>query len=154
MNLQILMVTVVLFISGCTQTVFVNRSDDCTEIYGRGATQSMHLDSERIGDLRASNHHTGGPPDTVLLEIGPELGDIGVEYMSLTKSWGDGVFSGCAMDDQNQRTCFVKNSQHAAGRMMLNFRATTDAESWQVLRDVQDFWDSIANCETTRPLQK
>jgi hypothetical protein len=146
MKLRILFVVGVIISSGCAQTLFVKRNGDCEEVYGRDATQSIYLDSGRIGELSAMSYHTGRPLDMVTLVIGSELRNIGVDSISLIASPGDGVYSGCTRAEQTRRKCFLKNSQHSAANAELFFTTTTEVVDWQVLRDVQNYWDSIASC--------
>ena len=132
--------------AGCTQLLFAVRQGDCTEIRGRDGMQAVLLDSSRIGALRAASHH-GGPLDTVPLIVGPELDAIGVKEMQLMAAAGDSVFSACAEQTQELRMCRLRNPQLLAADTELLFRVQTTAADWQLMRDVEAYWNSISGCD-------
>jgi len=131
--------------AGCTQLLFAVRQGDCTEIRGRDGLQAVLLDSSRVGELRAASLH-GGPLDMVPLIVGPELNAIGVKEMQLMAAAGDSAFSACA--EQNElRMCRLRNPQLLVAGTELFFRVQTTGTDWQVMRDVEAYWNSISACD-------
>ena len=131
---------------GCVQTLFVDKGVDCAEVFGRNATQAVYLDSAWAGDLYSSNHHTGRPLDSLALQVSPELMDLGVDAIWLRPGNGQDTHSFCMTGKIQWRTCMLRNAQHADARLALMFTVTTSAEDAEVLRAVQKYWNTIANC--------
>jgi hypothetical protein len=143
---RLLLVTAFLATAGCTQLLFAVPQGDCTEVHGRHGTQAILLDSTSISQSRASSHH-GGPVDMVPLIIGPELNSIGAKNVQLRAASGDTVYSACAGYDGESRMCFLRNPQLLAADAELFFVVATKVADWEVLRDIQEYWDLIASCD-------
>jgi len=148
---QLLFLLLLFASSGCTQHLFVDRYDGCAEIYGQAATQSIFVDSKAVGNLRATNHHSGRPLDVVSIIAQPELLDTGIHDIVIEASSGKDELSGCVEVNDGMRLCMLRNEKLSAAGVTLRFGANTNLESWQQLRDAEKFIDSISDCGSKQP---